>query len=538
MDFSPHQFGKYRLVYPLAVGGMAEVFIAKQQGPAGFEKTVVIKRILPVLSENPDFVQMFLDEARLAAQLSHPNIAQVFDFGEADGAYYLAMEYLCGADLVSIHRNLLIRGQQMPAQVAAIIASAAADALHYAHTFVDERRRPLRVVHRDVSPSNILVTFQGVTKVLDFGIAKADGKLGHTQVGRVKGKFAYMSPEQMRGLPLDGRSDVYSLGLVLHEALTGVPLNRGKNEKALLELVAKRTSFPSPRVARPELPDELCDITLKALEHDRERRYQTAQAMRLDLERHLANLTYQPSVELLREFLRGQFGEEEMARRARLGAGDPASQPPAPVSPSQPVPAMPDQTLRPGPSRRWSRPLAIGAAVAGAMAIGFWAKRAPEPGQLATIAPLAPAAAAPAAPVPAEKPPGDDAARPAGTTGPAVAVTEPRAVVPPLAPLTSPLATHTARAVPTFKHPLRPAIAPPPADRATEAAPGSLDVNCIPWCRVYLDGRDTGLESPALGIELAPGAHRLRVVNPPTGLQRELDVEITSGKPRREVIHL
>ncbi|RKG67094.1 serine/threonine protein kinase, partial [Corallococcus terminator] len=212
--------GKYQLIRKLATGGMAEVYLAKAAGPMGFKKTLVLKRILPHLAEEPAFVEMFLSEAKLAAQLEHPNIVQIFDFGEAGGSYFLAMELIDGPSL----RKLVKRAVEvpLPQTLCARLVASAAEGLAYAHEFRDSATdEPLGLIHRDVSPDNILVSRQGAVKVVDFGIAKVAGQKHRTQTGVVKGKLAYMPPEQLQAKPLDRRVDVYALGVVLYELLTG-----------------------------------------------------------------------------------------------------------------------------------------------------------------------------------------------------------------------------------------------------------------------------------------------------------------------------
>src|SRR5688572_13448345 len=194
---------------------MAEIWLARQKGLQGFEKVVVIKRIADAYSSDATFVEMFLDEARIAAQLDHPNIVQIHDLGEHRGAYYIAMEYLHGEDLAMTVRTGAKAGERLPCELAAQIISHAAEGLASAHAKVGLDGRPLSIVHRDVSPQNIFVTYEGVVKVLDFGVAKAAVRASHTVGGKLKGKFGYMAPEQARGDELDGRADVWSLGVVL-----------------------------------------------------------------------------------------------------------------------------------------------------------------------------------------------------------------------------------------------------------------------------------------------------------------------------------
>ena len=314
MDYG--MVGKYRLLRPLAQGGMAEIFLARQEGTAGFSKTVVVKRVLSHLAQHGEFIEMFLDEARLAAQLSHPNIVHIYDFGEADGAYFLAMEYLAGEDVSSILRAVRAKGQVVPSQMAALIASHTLEGLHYAHTLQDLAGNDLGIVHRDVSPSNIMVTFQGAVKLLDFGIAKAAGKVVQTEAGKVKGKFMYMSPEQARGMHIDGRSDVFALGAVMYEMVTGVRLFQRDNQLATLMAVTEEPIRP-PRELRPHVPEELEAIILKALDREADKRYDSALAMREALDDFLAMRTYAPSHVQLKQFLLDIFGEEHLAERAR-----------------------------------------------------------------------------------------------------------------------------------------------------------------------------------------------------------------------------
>src|SRR5688500_10673044 len=227
--------GKYQLLRKLATGGMAEVWLARQMGIEDFRRNVVLKRILPHLAEDVEFVQMFLNEAKIAARFTHPNIAQIYDLGAEAGSYFIAMEYVHGEDLGRIMRKAWSSGQWLTKPLAVRIISLACDGLYYAHTRADEHGRPLKVVHRDVSPQNILVSFDGSVKLVDFGIAKAADQASLTKSGAIKGKFAYMSPEQASGKPLDNRSDIFALGLVLYELLTGVRPIKRETELATLQ---------------------------------------------------------------------------------------------------------------------------------------------------------------------------------------------------------------------------------------------------------------------------------------------------------------
>ncbi|MFN0061522.1 MAG: protein kinase domain-containing protein [Myxococcaceae bacterium] len=310
-------YGKYYLIRQLAEGGMAQIYLAKQVGPEGFERNVVIKRMLPHLSQAPDFVGMFLDEARLAAQLAHQNIVQISELGFADGCYYICMEYLAGEDFSTILRTASTRRQYVPLNVAVAIIAEAAQGLHFAHEFTDGQGRCLNIVHRDISPSNILVTYQGGVKVLDFGIAKAESRITQTTAGIVKGKYMYMAAEQAKGLELDRRADVYSLGVSLYEALTNTRAFARDNDLAVLNAVL-RGDFKPLRTLRPEIPGELEAIVLKAMSHEREDRYQTAAAMAHDLERFLDAGTSASGGKQIATYVQALFGDERVAQRSRI----------------------------------------------------------------------------------------------------------------------------------------------------------------------------------------------------------------------------
>ncbi len=222
------RFGDYRLLRRLGKGGMAEVFLARRRGAVGFEKTLVVKRILPQLAGDPSFVKMFIDEAKLSAELHHPNIVEVYDLGEIDGRLYIAMEYVAGKNLHEVLRAAAAAAAPLEWTMAAHLARETARALHHAHEHRSPGGAPLSVIHRDVSPSNVMVGHDGVVKLLDFGIAKAAVQSGDegTRTGTVKGKFSYMAPEQLDGLRVDRRADVFALGVLLWELATGVRLFR------------------------------------------------------------------------------------------------------------------------------------------------------------------------------------------------------------------------------------------------------------------------------------------------------------------------
>src|SRR5439155_8787101 len=234
----PDRFGQYELLEKIASGGMAELFRARRTGVEGFQKIVAIKKILPHIADNDEFITMFADEAKLAAQLNHPNIVHIFDLGKIEaGGYFIAMEYVEGRDLRSILQSGHDLGAPLPTPLAVYVASKIAAALDYAHRRRDSEGRELNIVHRDVSPPNILISYEGDIKLCDFGIAKAASKASQTQSGALKGKVQYMSPEQAWGKALDRRSDLFSLGAVLFEMLTEQKLFRGDSDLTVLEKV-------------------------------------------------------------------------------------------------------------------------------------------------------------------------------------------------------------------------------------------------------------------------------------------------------------
>lgn len=320
----PIRFGKYTLIDRIAVGGMAEIFLARQAGLEGFEKTIVIKRIRPHLSKQPNFVKMFLNEAKLAAQLNHPNIVQIYDLGKIGESYFIAMEYIFGRDMRRIIPKADALGIPFPMVYALKIASSVCEGLYYAHARTDLYGNALNIVHRDVTPENIFVSFDGTVKVLDFGIAKAANQIEQTRAGEIKGKLSYMSPEQCMGKSLDNRSDIFSLGTVLYEWLTGFKLFTGDSEVAILKSITEGKIY-APSYFKADIPEGVEAILMKALEKDREKRYQTAWEMQYDLDQFLSQYEFTPSNIHLSNFLKQLFNDEledEKDRLAQFRAND------------------------------------------------------------------------------------------------------------------------------------------------------------------------------------------------------------------------
>lgn len=305
----PRLFGKYYLLELINVGGMAEVFKAKMFGVEGFEKIVAIKKILPEVAEDGDFIRMFIDEAKIAVQLQHPNIVQILELGKIEDSYFIAMELVNGRDLKTIRKRLKKVELLMPVEQSAHIIAQVCDGLDYAHRKTDEKMNPLNIVHRDISPQNIIVSYEGTVKLIDFGIAKAKSKSTKTQAGMLKGKFSYMSPEQVSAMPLDRRSDIFSLGVVLFEMLTGKRLFLGKNDVETLEKIRK-AEVPPPSVFNHDVSPELDRIVLKSLAKNRDDRYQWASEFAEDLKRYVFSSNRKFDRQDLMNFMNEFFADE------------------------------------------------------------------------------------------------------------------------------------------------------------------------------------------------------------------------------------
>jgi serine/threonine protein kinase len=299
--------GRYEVVKHLAQGGMAEVFLARATGIEGFERHVVIKRIRAEQAHDESHVQMFLDEARLAASLHHHNIVQVHDIGEEQGEYFFVMEYVHGEDLRKLLTDVSGRGERIPLEHVLAIVTAAAAGLHHAHEQCGHNREPLGIVHRDVSPANILVGYDGGVQVADFGIAKASHRTFETESGTRKGKVAYMSPEQCVGMPVDRRSDVFALGVVLYESLAVRRLFDEVNDFRTMTAIVEG-KVPPLSTAWPEAPPELERIVMKALALSPDDRFATADHMRLALEGFAASSGLRTSMTALADYMKAQFG--------------------------------------------------------------------------------------------------------------------------------------------------------------------------------------------------------------------------------------
>ncbi|HEY3499671.1 MAG TPA: serine/threonine-protein kinase [Polyangiaceae bacterium] len=410
---SSRHLGKYRVLTELGRGGTASVHLAMVRGESGVSKLVVLKVLLPALAEEPFAVSSFLDEARLAAQLNHPNVVQTYEVGNFGDRHAIVMEYLEGQSLSRILAQAALEGRAMPFSMHLQVLIEALEGLHYAHELKGYNGSDLNIVHRDISPQNVFVTYDGHVKVLDFGIAKAASSSTHTATGTVKGKIAYMAPEQMGADPVDRRADIYSLGCMLWATATGVKLWKDRPDVQVLRAVMVG-EVPSPKKVNPRCPDDLEGIVMRALAHDPADRYPTARALQRDLER-LAERCKPVKQREIGEFVSNLFAHTRAEIRtgierglASLTSADAITS----ISPASPTSSSFSRVLTPSSSAavavevsetsrgrpRLRRSVVAGVALVAASAAAFWLRtgRTLEPPQpvVAEQAVKAPAAAA------------------------------------------------------------------------------------------------------------------------------------------------
>jgi len=383
----PETFGRYVLLEQIGEGGMANVFQAMVHGSGGIGGALVVKRMRPELCRSPELVRMFADEARITSLLDHPNIVRVVDYGQADGVQFLVMEYLDGKDLAAVMRALLPAGLSLRAPLVAQIGLCVARGLHHAHRLCDQLGRPCRIVHRDVNPANIMLLRSGDVKILDFGIAKAAEFVGRaeTQHARLKGKLSYLSPEQARGEPIDGRSDVFSLGITMWELLTGHRLFAARSNFERIRNVLAAPIEPPSRLRR-SVPATLDRIVMRALERDLSRRYKSAGEMAQDLDGFLA--LHPAPVDGMRTLLTRLPSDDPSARRVRAAGATAFGPAPLAASPSivsGPVPAGVAPAVA-GRGRKptvaWTAAAAATVALAGALVGMFRAAETARPPQV------------------------------------------------------------------------------------------------------------------------------------------------------------
>lgn len=527
------KFGKFELIAHLATGGMAEIYLARQTSIAGFQKLLVIKRILPHLSREDVFVEMFLDEARIAAQINHPNVVQIYDLGCVEGQYFIAMEYLEGEGLSEVMRQARKQRQPVPPVLAAGVALQVCEGLHHAHTMLGPDGEPLKVVHRDVNPQNVFVLYSGGVKLVDFGIAKAAKRFSQTSTGMLKGKYGYMSPEQIMNLNLDSRSDVYSVGVVLWELLTGRRLFRQSNELEILKAITEQDP-PPPSSVLPTVPQALDEITMKALKRSRDLRYQTAGEMRLELSFYLKRIKETSDTVAVGEYMQSLFAERieekrKLIKAAQAKAGELGdalfgdlhlgredTEPS--VSRYTPSFVEPDAISRAPGSVSGESPqrgrgasawqvlalLSGGALIAVLVLLVFlWPSKSGESSSAVETRPERP-----------EKPAAANAGtRPDGGSGEAVVVVPPREDDP-----------EKIQRKKKARKQRRQKTNP-----AARAKPGLLRLATSPWTTVYFKGEKLGV-TPLVDVQLPVGKHSLRAVNPGKGIDRKIQVVIRSGQ--------
>jgi eukaryotic-like serine/threonine-protein kinase len=573
--------GRYHLLAKIATGGMAEIWLARQAGPRGFEKVIVIKRIVDSLSADPEFVEMFLDEARIAAQLNHPNIVQIFDLGEHAGAYYIAMEYLPGENLATVARAALKAGITLPIPHAVKIIAQAVEGLGHAHGRVGVNGMKLNVVHRDVSPQNIIITYDGLVKLVDFGIAKAANRGSQTLGGQIKGKVAYMAPEQATGEVIDHRADLFSIAVVLYELVTRTRLFHREDQFQALTQVTSDEAVQPAHVRNPDVPEGLSAILSRALEKKPDDRYPDAAAFQAALEGWLSAQGPAPTNADIAEMMKKLFAPRISARTRLIETamtGD--------LTPSSARLGLKADTDLSMPGRTGNRtaahhrppkaavliPSAIALVLAGILIARIVFRRDAPPAAppipaavLAKVATLKIETEPPGAAVVVDK-------KPVGRSPVTLeklelkahdieAVLDKHQVVRRSVTLKEPgekatvvlVLPEEAHEPPKAPEPPRAAAAPAPADapKADEsdrpAAPppvkrppvttGRLSLNTQPWTRVTWNGRVLG-DTPLIDVALPPGVQTLKLTNEEKGVSTSIEVEIKTGQTVKKVIKL
>ncbi|MGQ0504610.1 MAG: serine/threonine protein kinase [Myxococcaceae bacterium] len=549
----PEKLGKYRLISLLATGGMGEVFLAKQEGPAGFSKTVVIKRILRHLASDQGFVEMFLLEARLAAMIAHPNVVQIFELGKQDESYFIAMEYVHGLSLRAIKQHLANRKEVFSPILAARVCAQALLALHYAHSLTDANSRKLNIVHRDVSPDNVLVSFGGAVKLVDFGIAKAQVGASTTRTGTLKGKYAYMAPEQISGGQVDCRADIYACGVLLYELLTGSRPYTALSEPGLIHAIM----YSSPKDAReknPLVPAAMNDLIMKALAKDPAQRFASAEEMATALEDFIhdsgetlnqahigafltelvgpavakeipGNAPVQPPTRSTQAL--AIFGNRPIVPTAELRISSAAE---APTQMALVEPHLPStHVARINRLARWTRAhwrVCVAALLVSVLGAGlvFWmigASRSPKaPAVAQTITPTREGEAAP--------PPAQPKETPAPATAVSAAEPSPAAQTAPPGPGDDD-ETPPRRVDPPKR--AREMVAQertPRPRRSGLQKPGKVALRVMPWAEVFYKGKTLGI-TPMAPVELPAGKQTLVLRNRELGKQKKVNIVVQAG---------
>ena len=552
---------RYTLLAKIATGGMAEIWLARQAGPRGFEKVVVIKRIIDAYSQDAEFVEMFLDEARIAAQLNHPNIVQIYDLGEHAGAWYIAMEYLGGEHLSAIVRSALKANKRLPIPLAVKMISLAAEGLGHAHQKLGPNGQPLHIVHRDVSPQNVVVTYEGQLKVVDFGIAKAATRVSHTTSGLVKGKMGYMAPEQARGLPIDARADLYSLGVVLYEMVTQTRLFNTSDQLLLMQQVISPEPIQPAHERNPDVPTDLSKIISKSLEKNADERFQDARSFQAAIDGWLAQQGPVPGSADLSGLMHDLFKERIESRVKLLESANTGELTPSGAEKAlrhdtdRSMPGLTDPKLR--AARKTNRILfaALGAVLLAVVAVSIGLYSFLRPAEPTTPKITEPKVVAPAT----------GGAKLHVETDPAQAriIIDSKVIGPSPATVDQlPAGHHKVEAtfpghLPAVKEidladdekatvvlVLKPVAAPEPADAGATSktstpvvAKGRLTLSTTPWTRVTLNGRVLG-DTPLVELPLPAGRHVLKLNNDEKGINRTIEVEIKAGQTTAKKLSL
>ncbi len=551
--------GAYTLLAKLATGGMAEIWLARQVGLRGFERLVVVKRIIESLSQDEAFVEMFLDEARIVVQLTHPNIVQVFDLGEHAGAYYIAMEYLAGENLVSVARTAAKAGTPLDPRVSVKIAILALEGLSHAHLRAGIDGKPLNVVHRDVSPHNIVLTWDGQVKLVDFGIARAANRATQTQGQQLKGKFAYMAPEQAKGdSDLDARVDVFAMGVVLWELVTHRRLFAFDDQIRILTALISDLPIEPPQHRNPAVPPELAAIIMRALDKRLATRFQSAQEFKAALEGWLQANGGGPSTSELGQVMHRLF-KARIAERTQLienaARGELSNSKVEVLKPPTDA-SMPGGTPSFAGNLDGSGNLKLGIAAAGTLLLVLMAgavswkvltAQPPPPEQPETTVEVLEAVPEPTV-VPAVVEKTSSIAVETEPPGALVTVDGKAAGVAPLTVsevnagehvIEASLGGHGSvkRTVTVSLEGERLMIVLTLPQKKADVRQGKLTLSTDPWTRVSLNGKLLG-DTPLIEVSLPAGRHVLKLANEQAKIDTSIEVEVKAGQVTKKVLHL